>query len=114
MKKKLLAVLFGTALVLGACGGGGDDGASKDKDTGSDTGGETASAAEEIYQQNCSMCHGQDLSGGAGHDLRKIGSKHSAEEIEDIIHNGIGSMAPQKQVSDEDAKELAEWLAAKK
>ncbi|QKY69931.1 cytochrome c551 [Lentibacillus sp. CBA3610] len=120
MKKWLLTIVFGTALVLGACGGGGDDGG--DGDTGGDTGdtgteesaddsgGETAAAGEEIYESNCAQCHGADLSGGAGDDLTAVGADYSADEVVDIIQNGTGSMPAQEQVSDEDAQTLATWL----
>lgn len=122
MKKWLLTILFGTALVLGACGGGDEGGngdTSDNGDTGTeesadDNGGETAAAGEEIFQNNCAQCHGQDLSGGMGPDLTSVGADHSADEIVDIIHNGKGDMPPQKQVSDEDAQTLASWLADKK
>lgn len=103
-----MAVVFGSVLVLGACGGGGDDAAD---DSGDNSGGETASAAEEIYQQNCSACHGNDLEGNSGPELTDVGSKYSADEIVDIIHEGIGGMPAQTQVSDEDAQTLADWLA---
>lgn len=114
MKKWLVAVLFGLALVLGACGGGdkGDDSA----DTGSDDNGgeavETA-AGEQVYQANCAMCHGSDLSGGAGPALDDAGSKFSAEELEDIIVNGTGSM-PAQNVSGDDLNELVTWLSEQK
>ncbi|MFD2211770.1 cytochrome c551 [Virgibacillus halophilus] len=112
MKKLLMTVLFGSAIVLGACGGGGDN---ADKNKGGESGGtENASAAEDIFQSNCSSCHGSDLSGGAGPDLTKVGKKHDAKEIEDIIHNGKDGMPAQTQVSDKDAKTVAEWLASKK
>lgn len=101
MKKWLVAIFFGAVLVLGACGGS------------SNNGGET-SPEEQIYKENCQSCHGQDLSGGAGPDLRTIGADYSAEEIADIIENGIGTMQPQKQVSAEDRELLSEWLANKK
>lgn len=42
MKKGLLSILFGTALVLGACGGGGDDGGTDNGNNG-DTGTEESS-----------------------------------------------------------------------
>ncbi|TMN21346.1 cytochrome c551 [Lentibacillus cibarius] len=119
MKKGLLSILFGTALVLGACGGG-DDGGTDNGDNG-DTGteepagenGESTAAAEEIFQNNCASCHGGDLSGGAGPDLREVGSDYSSDEIVDIIQNGKDGMPPQ-DVSDEDAQALASWLAEKK
>ncbi|WP_330948846.1 cytochrome c551 [Virgibacillus sp. MG-45] len=113
MKKSLLAVLFGAVLVLGACGGG-DDNADDNAKENENGGTVDTAAAEEIYQSNCSACHGSDLSGGAGPELANIGSKYSAEEITDIIHNGIGSMPAQKGVSDQDATTLANWLAEKK
>jgi cytochrome c551 len=110
MKKKLLALLFGSALVLAACGGGDDAG--EDTNNG-DTGSDEYAAAEGIYKNNCSMCHGADLSGGAGKDLRKIGSKYDQAEIVDIILNGKGGMQA-INVSEEDANTVAEWLATKK
>ncbi|MBB6453610.1 cytochrome c551 [Salirhabdus euzebyi] len=127
MKMKLLALLFGSALVLAACGG--DDNAGEDTDTGNndtgteqpaddenaggDTGAVDTAAAEKIYQNNCSMCHGADLSGGAGKDLREIGAKYNQEQLVDIIHNGIGGMQG-INISDEDANTVAAWLATKK
>ncbi|MFC2947253.1 cytochrome c551 [Virgibacillus sediminis] len=124
MKKWLMAVVFGSALVLTGCGGGGDEGGTDEPadngngDTGTeesaDGGGtvDTASA-EEIYQNNCASCHGGDLSGGAGPDLTSVGAEYSAEEIADIIQNGKGSMPAQDQVSAEDRETLANWLAEK-
>lgn len=111
MKKWLMAVLFGTVLVLGACGGGDD---ASDDTGGDDAGGETASAADEIYENNCAACHGADLSGNSGPDLTEVGSNHSSEDIQKIIHEGKGGMPAQSQVSDEDAEVLADWLAEKK
>lgn len=116
MKKWLMAVVFGSALVLGACGGGGDD-ASDDgaaTDDAGETTEETASAGEDIYKSNCAACHGQDLSGASGPALDKAGATYGADEIVDIIQEGTGSMPAQKQVSEEDAKTLADWLAEKK
>lgn len=115
MKKWLLAVLFGAVLVLGACGG--DDASDEPAET-DDTATEEAgegeavemAAGEEVYQANCAMCHGADLSGGAGPDLTAVGSKYSEEEIADIVTNGIGSMQPQN-VAGEDLDALTSWLA---
>lgn len=76
--------------------------------------GEVSTDPEEIFQANCSACHGADLSGGMGPNLTTIGSKHSAEEIVTIIHNGTGQMPAQKQVVDEEATLLANWLSEKK
>jgi|SRR5699024_1916351 len=106
MKKWLTAVLFGTLLVLGACGGGGSD------DNGSeDTGSTDSAAGEEVYQQNCASCHGDDLSGQAGPSLETVGADHSADDIKDIIDEGPGNM-PAGLVSGDDADAVAEWLAS--
>ncbi len=110
LKKKLLALLMGTSLVLAACGGGDDE--AKDNTGGNE---ETASVdAEQIYnEKGCVACHGGDLTGGVGPDLTAAGGHLSADEIKDVIVNGRGSMAAQN-VSDEEADALADWLAAKK
>ncbi|MGY0693540.1 cytochrome c551 [Virgibacillus sp. FSP13] len=126
MKKWLFTVLFGTALVLGACGGGDDDASEEPADNGDDTATEEsadnggtvdASAAEEVFKSNCASCHGADLSGGAGPNLQKVGSKYSADEIADIIKNGKegdqGTM-PAGMATGDDVDLLASWLAEKK
>lgn len=119
-----MAVLFGLMLVLGACGGDDDAQESADpaetddaeteetEDTDSDDeGGEvTDDAAEELYQQSCASCHGDDLEGAVGPSLETIGSELSADEIEEIIDEGVGSMPP-GLLSGDDATQVAEWLA---
>ncbi|UYZ21592.1 cytochrome c551 [Mesobacillus jeotgali] len=104
MKKKLLALLMGTSLVLAACGGGGDEAG----------GGDTAGAdPEKLYNQKCSSCHGGNLEGGVGPKLSDVGSRLSQEDIESVIANGQGSMPP-KLLEGDDASAVAEWLANKK
>ena len=78
MKKKLLALLFGTSLVLAACGGG--DTEEGTKDTGSKGTETTASAgdAEKLYGQYCASCHNADLTGGVGPDLTKVRIKNGS------------------------------------
>lgn len=113
MKKKLLALLMGTSLVLAACGGGDD---AKETDKGTKTGGETTASAgdaEKLYNQKCSSCHGGNLEGGVGPALEKAGSKLSKEDIENIIANGQGAM-PQGLLKGDEASQVAEWLAGKK
>ncbi len=123
MKKWLLAVLFGAVLVLGACGGGDDNDASEepaDTDNGTETEepadeGESVdtAAGEDVYEANCAMCHGADLTGGAGPDLTAVGDKYSQDEIADIVENGTGSM-PAQSVTGDDLDALTAWLAEKK
>ncbi|MEW5322791.1 cytochrome c [Geobacillus thermoleovorans] len=111
MKWKLAAMFLGVSLALAACGGGGDNAGGKNG--GSNGGGDTAAAAEQIFKQNCASCHGQDLSGGVGPNLQKVGSKYSKDEIKNIIANGRGAM-PAGIIKGEDADKVAEWLASKK
>lgn len=103
MKKKLLALLMGTSLVLAACGGGEDE-----------AGGDKAGAdPEKLFNQKCSSCHGGNLEGGVGPKLSDVGTRLSQEDIEGIIANGKGSM-PAKLLEGGDATAVAEWLANKK
>lgn len=123
MKKWLLAMLFGSTLVLGACGGGDDDDASKEpadkgdanteESTEKEGGAVDTASAEKVYESNCASCHGADLSGANGPDLTKVGSKLSSDDIADIIENGQGSMPPGMAEGD-DVQLLASWLAEKK
>ncbi|WP_369902590.1 cytochrome c550 [Bacillus manliponensis] len=79
------------------------------------SGGKSAQAAtpEEIVQQSCISCHGDQLQGATGPNLQKIGSKLSKEEIQDILINGKGNMPP-GLVPAEQASKVADWLAKKK
>jgi cytochrome c551 len=108
MKAKLVGLLLGTSLVLAACGGG-----QGTTDNNKDSGTSTASAAEQIFQQNCASCHGQNLEGKVGPNLQKVGSKYSKDQIKQIIEKGRGGM-PAGVIQGEDADKVAEWLASKK
>lgn len=114
MKKWLMAVLFGTALVLGACGGG-DDEAGDDNATEEDGGGDDQ-AAEDIFEENCASCHGEDLSGQSGPNLQEVGAEYDEDEIADIIEEGKegdeGQM-PGGLISGDDLDTVASWLADK-
>lgn len=73
----------------------------------------TSAQAEEITSTSCVTCHGDNLKGGAGPALNKIGSKYAQSDIENIIKNGKGAM-PAGVITPEEAKIVAEWLAQKK
>ena len=107
LKKVLLTLTIGLALVLSACGGGG--GGSSKNESASDS----SASAEDIVKKNCTGCHGVDLGGANGPSLQHVGSKHSEAEIENIINNGQGGM-PKGLINEEDAKKVAAWLAQKK
>lgn len=67
-------------------------------------------SVEDIFKNSCASCHGDDLEGKNAPPLTEVGSKYSEEEIEDIIINGKGSMPP-GMANNQEAAELAEWLA---
>ena len=76
--------------------------------------GETAGGdADAVFQNNCAMCHGADLTGGAGPDLTAVGASLSADEIKDIIQNGQGGMPAIPAVQGEELDALATWLSEK-
>lgn len=119
MKKKLLALFMGSALLLSACGGGGNDTAEQPTEPTEPAEGTEeqapavdVAAAEGLYAQSCASCHGQNLEGVVGPELAAIGNKLDAAGIENVIVNGQGAMPPGLLKGD-DAKAVAEWLAAK-
>ncbi|HWL26280.1 MAG TPA: cytochrome c [Ureibacillus sp.] len=143
MKKALLALIFGTALVLAACGGGddtdnatdnsvannqgatentgdNDNNANNDTTTGDETASDATTAegdvahGEEVVHGACISCHGANLEGqGAFPALNNVGSRLSQEEILNVINNGRGGM-PAGVVKGEDAEAAAAYLATLK
>lgn len=132
MKKFYLMFLALTlAFVLAACGGDdssensegeADNTENAEETESSDDGeeeedGESASveAGEEVFQNNCASCHGQDLSGAAGPNLTEVGSNYSQDEITDIVENGTdGGMPAFPDLDDDDLNELTKWLSEHK
>jgi cytochrome c551 len=113
MKMKLLALLLGTSVILGACGGA-EEPEEEATDTTEGTEGETKTAdAEAIVNQSCIGCHGQNLEGGGGPNLTEVGAKYNKDEIKDILINGKGSM-PSGILDEAEADVVAAWLAEKK
>lgn len=105
MKRKLLTVTIGTGLVLGLAGCGGSNNVS-------DT---SPSDPAAIFSQSCASCHGGQLQGGYGPNLKKVGSAYSKQQILDIINKGKNNgKMPAGLISGADAEKVAAWLAAKK
>lgn len=75
----------------------------------------TASAAtpDQIFQKNCAICHGNNLQGGVGPNLQKIGASKTKDDILNQIKNGGGQM-PGGIISGDDAQKVADWLSQKK
>lgn len=111
MKKWMMAIGLGTMLTLGACGGGDEEEATSNGDTGSNT---ASVDAEAVYAQNCAACHGANLEGMSGPKLADVGARLSAEDIENVIRNGQGAMPANVIEDDEEITAVAAWLAEKK
>jgi len=109
MKKAMLTLVFGSAIFLAACGGGGD----KNNATGNnDTAAEPDGKA--IAMKSCVTCHGGELQGmGSAPALNNVGSRLSEEEILNVINNGRGAM-PGGLIKGADAEAVAKWLATQK
>src|SRR5690625_7625353 len=105
MKKWLMAIMFGSVLVLGACGG--DNGASEEPANYNN--GETVDAgeAEDIYKESCASCHGGDHEGEDGNVLEDNG--HCADEIETIVEEGQPGMLA-GVVAVDDVHVRTDWL----
>ncbi|QGQ98602.1 hypothetical protein EHS13_28830 [Paenibacillus psychroresistens] len=72
-------------------------------------------AAEALFKQSCTSCHGVDLAGDFGPNLQKIGGKLTKAQITTQITNGGDAMPSfNKSLKAEEIQILAAWLAAKK
>lgn len=114
MNKKVLTLLMGIFLVVGlaACGGGSKSDSSQGTSGGTDTA--SAGDAPKIFSQHCATCHGDNLQGGMGPNLQKIGSQLSKDQILGILKNGKPGGMPAGLITGSDADKVAAWLASKK
>ena len=87
----------------------------EDDAAGTEAEGETASIdAEQIIQQNCIQCHGQDLAGtGSFPALNDVGSRLTRDEILTVIHEGPGPM-PADIITGAEAEAVADYLSTLK
>jgi cytochrome c551 len=134
MKVIVPLVLMLASLTLAACGGGGSSSGSTSSETtsqsggaeggaggGKEAGGEeagggesaTIAAGKEVFAQNCATCHGPDgHGGGAGPDLRTMPKAKSVAGAEEQVTNGGAGMPAFKgQLSPEEIKDVATYVA---
>ncbi|MEX1029504.1 MAG: cytochrome c [Paenibacillaceae bacterium] len=72
-------------------------------------------AATAVYEKSCLMCHGDQLQGGAGPELTKVGSKLDEQQIAKQIKNGSGGMPGfSTQLTAAEISNLSKWLIEKK
>lgn len=113
--KRILLVLAAVALcagILSACGGS-PKSTALDDEPGDTT---ETKQAKAVFKKRCITCHGSDLEGRAGEstNLLHVGARMTEEQITNQIHNGGDTMPPIDDLSEEEVKSLANWLAAKK
>jgi mono/diheme cytochrome c family protein len=66
----------------------------------------------QIFMQNCSGCHGQNLEGSVGPKLLGIGTKLSESQIEGKIISGGSVMPPGGGLTNsKDIQQVAQWLS---
>ncbi|WP_252315543.1 cytochrome c [Sinobaca sp. H24] len=95
MKKAFLAVAGGSMFMLAACGGGGGE----EEDT--------TAAPEQLYQQSCATCHGENLEGNNGPSLEgDLDEGH----VLTMIENG-GDGMPANLLEGAEAESVATWVA---
>ncbi|OCT11573.1 hypothetical protein A8709_05865 [Paenibacillus pectinilyticus] len=69
----------------------------------------------KLYQNYCISCHGNQLQGGEGPNIQKVGERLDEAAIIRQIQKGGNGMPPfQVSMKDEELKALAAWLAGLK
>ncbi|WP_053364129.1 cytochrome c550 [Bacillus sp. FJAT-27251] len=108
-------MVFGVGLMflLSFKGLGDAEQAAKDAEGGEQAAEVADASPEELYQQSCIGCHGDQLQGVSGPALNAVGGKLSKEEIQDILVNGTPGGMPAGLVPGNEEK-MAEWLAEMK
>jgi len=104
----LLLPLLLLAIGLAACGGGG---AGKGKGEQANGAVQAVSEGERVYTNRCMACHGGELEGGFGPELRGIGGRMSREELIRIVTDGTGLMQPfRDRLTEEEIAAVVDWI----
>ncbi|MFS0635850.1 cytochrome c550 [Mesobacillus foraminis] len=112
----VLIMVFGIGLMflLSFKGVGDSKEMAKEQEGGGENTEEVADASpEELYQQSCIGCHGDQMQGVSGPALKTVGSKYSKDEIQEILVNGLPGGMPGGLVTGNEEK-VAQWLSEMK
>ena len=111
----VLIMVFGIGLMflLSFKGLGDAEQMAKESEGGEKTEEVADASPEELYQQSCIGCHGDQLQGVSAPGLKTVGSKFSEDEIQDILVNGTPGGMPGGLVAGNEEK-MAQWLAEMK
>jgi len=103
MKKiYLLFSIFLTAvLLLGACSSNKETTDKPEEPNNSDVAPSNTAAGKKLVMDNCASCHSGQF--------ESFATKYNADELEDIIENGKGSM-PKELLQGEDLKQAVEYI----
>ncbi|CEH32190.1 Cytochrome [Aneurinibacillus migulanus] len=118
MKKLTTAGLLLTLAVgLAACGGGDKPSSAPAEQNQSQSATTSAGGddAMKIMQGKCMSCHGQELKGGVGPELEKVGKRLDKDGIAKVIKEGrSGTGMPGGLLNDEETEKVATYLAQQK
>lgn len=113
MRKRLgwMSLVFIITIGLTACG----DKPKENPGASTGAGASVKVDVAKLYQNYCISCHGNQLQGGQGPNIQKVGERLDEAAIIKKIQKGGNGMPPfQVTMKDEELKALAAWLAGLK
>src|SRR5699024_6764161 len=116
LKKKwsITFIAMITAFFLAACGGtenANEDAEKADQNEPKTPEVEMTSSVEEVYNNNCTTCYGEDLQGNVGPDISKAVSKYTKDKFIVITLIGISDMPADLVQDEKDAELIAGFLS---
>jgi len=71
---------------------------------------EVAANPEDIYKNKCLSCHGDQYQGVVGPTLKGLSDKYDANQVKEILANGLGTGMPGGLVPADQLDAMSEWL----